>query len=125
MKDLVAVLKSSFESIDCQVEYADVFEEFMEETGELEIIYGNVGYCVYVYHAQEELPGLIKFGTVPANLGPLYSVLKKTITDKGYSLEKYGETQDKELYLRATIDKKKFNIYFEKIEGSKPNYGVF
>ena len=51
MKDLVAIIKNGFESNEIKVEYADVFEEFLEETGELEIFYGDISYCIYVYPA--------------------------------------------------------------------------
>ena len=125
MKDLVAILEKGCESINCKVEYADVFEEFMEETGELEIFYGNLSYCVYVYHAQEQLPGLIEFNNTPSDLEPLFLAVKKTVTDNNYTLDKFGETNDKQLFLRLSIEKKRFNIYIEKIEGSRPNYGVF
>jgi len=125
MKDLVAILKKGFESNEIKVEYADVFEEFLEETGELEIFYGDISYCIYVYPAQEQLPGLITFETTPANLEPLFLMLKKEINDSVYTLEKFGETNENELYMRVTFEKKRFNVYTGKIEGSKPDYGVF
>ncbi|MHA1125744.1 MAG: hypothetical protein ACTSO7_07950 [Candidatus Heimdallarchaeota archaeon] len=125
MKDLVAVLKNVFESNEIKVEYADVIEEFMEETGELEICYNNLSYCVYVYPAQEQLPGLINFEITPKNLEPLFLMLKKEIIDSVYTLEKFGETNEKELYMRLSLEKKRFNVYTEKIESSKPDYGVF
>lgn len=125
MKELVEILGKGFESIDCKVVYADVFEEFMEETGELEIFYGNISYCVNIYHAEEQLPGMITFDTTPSELEPLFLAIKKTVTDNNYTLDKYGVSHEKELFLRLSLEKKHYHIYIEKIESSKTNYGLY
>jgi len=125
MKELIQVICKGLEGNDCVIESSDVFEEFMEETGEIDLFFDQRGFGVQVYNAPNELPGLINFETVTPIFESLFLLIKKTITDNNYTLEKSGITHEKELFLRITKEKKRFNVYFEHIEGSKPDYGVY